>query len=352
MNLNDPQQFQTLDPQNMLAEIDALPDQLEQAWEQGQDFPLPDWDDINQVLIAGMGGSAIGADLLAAYVRPLCSVPVAVHRDYDLPQWASGSETLVITSSHSGNTEETCSAFEAAVEQNCSILAVTTGGKIATRARETDATLWQFKHDGQPRAAVGLSFGLSLAAFHRLGLIPSPEDELLDAVRSMKAQQLYLGANIPVWDNQAKQRAQRCQGKWVTVMGAGFLAPVARRWKGQISEIAKAWGQFETLPEADHNTLAGVVYPQAVLDKTAVWFLQAESLHDRVQLRVRLTKEIFEQAGLEADFVQAQGDTRLAQLWTSLHLGDYLAYYLAMLYQTDPTPVEAIEGLKRRMSEK
>jgi glucose/mannose-6-phosphate isomerase len=352
MNLNDPQQFQNLDPQNMLAEIDSLPDQLNQAWEQGQDFPLPHWDEINQVLIAGMGGSAIGADLLAAYVDPLCSVPVVVHRDYDIPLWASGSETLVITSSHSGNTEETCSAFEVAVEQNCRILTVTTGGKLAARARETGAALWQFEHDGQPRAAVGLSFGLLLAAFYRLGLIPPPEEELEEAVRAMKAQQIRLSADIPVWDNPAKQQAQRSQGKWVTVMGAGCLNPVARRWKGQISEIAKAWGQFESLPEADHNTLAGVVYPPAVLENTLVWFLHAESLHERIQLRIRLTQEIFAEAGLETDLIQAQGDTRLAQLWTSLHLGDYLAYYLAMLNETDPTPVDAIEGLKRRMSGK
>ena len=349
MNLDDYKSFIEIDREDMLAHINGLPDQLQTAWDVGSRLPLPDWDGIERVLIAGMGGSAIGADLLAAYVAPQSRVPVIVHRDYDLPAWASGPETLVIASSHSGNTEETFSAFEKATQSGCRILCVSTGGQLAEAAKVHNASLWKFDHKGQPRAAVGYSFSLLLAAFTRLGFVPDPSNELKEAILSMKASQETLKPHIPVMHNPAKLMAGQLVNRWVVVIASDFLAPVARRWKGQISEIAKAWAQFELLPEANHNTLAGILNPEENLSRTMVVFLQARTNHPRNQLRTQLTRKIFMLQGIGTDVIDAQGETALAQLWTSLHLGDYIAYYLAMAYGVDPTPVEAIEGFKRDM---
>ena len=349
MNLDDLVNFKKLDTENMLDEITRLPDQLATAWTLGMSYALPAWKNNTRVLIAGMGGSAIGADLLAAYVTPLCSVPMIVHRDYDLPFWANGSETLVITSSHSGSTEETLSAFDSAVNNSCQILAITTGGKLAQQAIEHGSALWQFDHNGQPRAAVGYSFGLLLAAFSRLGLIPDPAAELQGAIQSMKKLQGNIAPEIDAMDNPAKRLAGQCFGRWVAVFGAGIMTPISRRWKGQINEVAKTWAQFEFIPEANHNTMAGVVYPERTLAHTMILFLRSEVNHPQNQLRINLTKEIFMLEGLGTDFVDVQGESRLAQLWSMLYFGDFLAYYLAMAYQVDPTPVAAIEGLKARM---
>ena len=115
MNLDDRNTINKLDPQNMQAEIDGLPKQLENAWQLGGSHDLPTWEGVQQVILAGMGGSAIGADLLAAYLDRQSRLPIIVHRDYDLPHWANGSGTLVIACSHSGNTEETLSAYQAAL---------------------------------------------------------------------------------------------------------------------------------------------------------------------------------------------------------------------------------------------
>ena len=265
INLNDFVAFSSLDPENMLAHIEGLPDQLHTAWELGGSLPLPGWENISRVLIAGMGGSAIGADLLAAYAATLSPVPVFVHRNYNLPAWARGPETLVITSSHSGNTEETLSAYEKAIANGCRILAMSTGGKLALAAQKDQIPLWQFVHQGQPHAAVGFSFGLLLAAFTRLGLLPDPGEELQTAIQDMREQQKSISPDVPVAKNPAKRLAGQIFDRWVTVIGADVLEPVARRWKGQISEVAKSWSQFEFLPEADHNTLAGVINPEEAL---------------------------------------------------------------------------------------
>jgi glucose/mannose-6-phosphate isomerase len=349
MDLNQHQDFHKLDSQNMLAEMNGLPEQLETAWSEAQALPLSEFKNINKVLIAGMGGSAIGASLLKAYAAPLATVPIEVHRDYGLPAWANGEDTLVIVSSHSGNTEETLSAMETALERGCSLLAISTGGKIAEIAREKDVALWIFNHKGQPRAAVGYSFCLLLNVFFRLEFIPDPEEELKDAVSELQSGRDFLAPELPDHKNPAKRLAGQLIDRWVSVFAADLLAPVARRWKGQISEIAKAWGQFESLPEADHNTLAGVVNPEANLLKTVALFLQAESNHPRNQRRIELTKKGFMVEGLNTDLVKARGNTRLAQMWNLIQFGDYTAYYLAMAYDVDPTPVAAIENLKREL---
>jgi glucose/mannose-6-phosphate isomerase len=349
MNLDDVSAFTKIDTQDMISEIDGLPDQLLAAWDLGTKLSLPEWDDIQYILVSGMGGSAISADLLRAYISPVCPVPVITQRNYGLPAWAQGSKTLVIASSHSGNTEETLSTYQTALEKGCRLLAVTTGGKLAQAAEKNRVPLWCFEHKGQPRAAVGYSFGLLLAVLNHLGLIPDLEGELHAAVSAMRVQQESLRAEVPVVENPAKRMAGQLFGRWVAVLGADILAPVARRWKGQISEIAKAWGQFEFLPESDHNTLAGLYNPEGALSNTLVLFLRASSYHPRNQLRTALTKKAFMLEGLNTDFIDAQGETPLAHLWTALHFGDYTAYYLAMAYGVDPTPVEAIESFKREM---
>lgn len=347
MDLNNHTSFSQLDQQDMLSHIDGLPAQLSQAWGLGMQLPLPEWHGIQRVLITGMGGSAIGADLVAAYIENICEVPVIVQRDYLPPAWAHGAQTLVIGSSHSGNTEETLSSFAVALDQGCTCLAISTGGKLSAMAQERGAALWNFEHKGQPRAAVGFSFGLLLSLFTRLGLISDPAGEVEAAVSAMQKQQQVLAAEVPVSQNPAKRLAGQLVGRWVAVFGSGILAPVARRWKGQISELAKAWAQFEFLPEADHNSLAGSLYPEEVIPHMMALFLRAPSDHPRNRLRSDLTRRALMLDGMNTDFVDAQGYSALSHQFTLLHLGDYVAYYLSMIYETDPTPVTALENLKR-----
>jgi glucose/mannose-6-phosphate isomerase len=351
MDLNDYSTFTSIDRLNYLGEIENLPTQLEQAFQQGMGKELPDWHTIDKVLIAGMGGSAIGADLLAAYAFNLCPLPIAVLRNYTLPAWASGPDTLVVASSHSGNTEETLTAFEQALQNRCSVVALCTGGELAEKARQAGIALWTFEHHGQPRAAVGYSFGLLAAILTQLRVLPDPAQDLSRAITAMRKQQGDLRAEVPVVQNLAKRLAGQLLGRWVMVFGAGVLEPVARRWKTQVNELAKAWAQFEVLPEADHNALAGLVQPEKGLSSAVALFLRGTSNHPRTLIRAELTRQAYLLEGVNSDFVEALGESPLAQQWTSLQLGDYVAYYLAMLYEIDPTPIPALEGFKKQLKE-
>lgn len=353
MDLDDFSNFRNCDTQDMLAYIEGLPAQLETAWELAHRLSLPAWQGIRCVVIAGMGGSAIGADLASAAVMDICPVPILVHRDYGLPAFAGGAETLVICSSHSGNTEEMLDSFDVARQNGCRLLALCTGGKLAEKAAAAGVPLWRFEHKGQPRAAVGFSFGLILGALGRLGLIPDAGAGIAAAVAAMKSQQEMLRANVPVVQNPAKRLAGQLVGRWVTVFGAGALRPVARRWKGQINEVAKAGANFEFLPEADHNTLAGLKHPEAVLTAhTMTLFLRAPCNHPRNRLRLDMTRQAYMLEGLNVDGYTALGDSTIENIWTALHFGDYVAYYLAMAYGVNPTPVEALEDLKRALRQR
>jgi glucose/mannose-6-phosphate isomerase len=347
--LDEPERFQKLDPSDFLSYINELPEQLKAAWKLGQEYPLPEVDQVSRVVLAGMGGSAIGGDLLASYAMPVAKVPIFVWRNYDLPGFVSDSRTLVIASSHSGNTEETLSAFDRALERGATVLAVTTGGTLAEAATNAGTPVWRFEHDGQPRSAVGFSFGLLLSALTRAGFIEFDPKDIDETMLAMHDQMEEIGAKIPVAGNLAKRMAGQFMDRWPTIIGSEFLAPVARRWRTQIAEIPKAVAQFEELPEADHNMIEGVQHPESLFGPTMVVFLRSTLNHPRNLKRLEATRNTLMVEGFNTDILEAQGQSRLAHQWTSLHLGDYVAYYLAMAYGTDPTPVPIMQDLKQRL---
>jgi glucose/mannose-6-phosphate isomerase len=207
----------------------------------------------------------------------------------------------------------------------------------------------QFTHVGQPRAAVGFSFGLLLATFTRLGLIPDQSNLLSDTAKTMRDQMKTLIPESPIKDNPAKRLAGQIIGRLPVIIGTDFLTPVARRWKGQFNELAKCWAQFDSLPEFDHNSLAGLEQPDQVLPQMVVLFLNAAACQTDDKLRVELTRRVMMTEGINTDIINARGDNRLKQMWNLVHFGDFTAYYLAGLVGSDPTPIPAITSLKQEM---
>lgn len=349
MHLDTFTEFHQIDTLNMLAEIDGLPQQLARAYSNSSHYDLKNIKKPDIVLVAGMGGSAIGADLLSAYCSPFCTVPIISLREYTVPAWAEKQNTLVVASSHSGNTEETLAVFDQALKVGLPILTITTGGEISRKAKESAIPIWEFEHHGQPRAAVGFSFGILLALLERLDLIPSQQQLVEQAVEEIEKKQQSYAASIPIVKNPVKRMAGQAVGRQVAVFGSDHLAPVARRWKTQINELAKAWAQFEFLPEADHNTLAGVENDASILEKTMVLFLKGDYAYPRNLLRADLTKQEMMVAGMAVDSIDFKGVSRLAEMWDAILFGDYFAYFLALAYDADPTPIEALSNLKQNM---
>jgi len=352
VNLDDATRFGELDPDGMLKRIGELPQQCRMAWTLAQGLELPPvYGAVRHVVILGMGGSAIGGTLLQGLVAEECAVPITVVRDYHLPTFARGPDTLVIGCSYSGNTEETLSAFGETLDRDTRLAAITTGGKLSALAQERGIPLLRFDYQSQPRAALGYSFTLLLGLFCRLGLLRDYSADLEEAIQVIEAWQAEIAPGVPTARNAAKSLASRIAGHLPVIYGAGLLGAVANRWKTQFNENSKHWAFFEILPELNHNSVVGLGSPRSVRDQTLVLMLRSSLDHPRVQVRWEVTRELLLREGVMAETVQGRGRSPLAQMLSPLHFGDYVSFYLAMLNGVDPTPVETITFLKHRLAE-
>ncbi len=351
IDLDDRTLLREIDPDDMLGRIAELPQQCRDAWTNVQDLELPsEYRRARNIVILGMGGSAIGGDLLRALAEPECALPILTHRDYTVPAFVS-AETLVIASSYSGNTEETLTAFEEARERGAALLAISTGGKLARWAREWGVPLLSFSYKSQPRAALGYSLVSLIGVVQKLGFVGDKRADLEEAIAVMKTLQQEIGETVPTAENPAKQLARRLYGHLPVIYGAGFLAEVAHRWKTQFNENSKGWSFFEALPELNHNAVVGYQFPEELAEKVVVVMLTSSLDHPRHKVRFQVTQEILAKQGVACETVEAHGKSPLAQMLSAVHFGDYVSYYLAMLYEVDPTPVEVIHYLKKRLAQ-
>ncbi|MBN1657698.1 MAG: bifunctional phosphoglucose/phosphomannose isomerase [Anaerolineae bacterium] len=348
--LDDVQEIRALDPSNMLQHVGALARQVRDARALTQGLVLSERHRAaRQVVVVGMGGSAIGGDLAAAAVRGSGQVPVIVVRDYSLPAWVDEA-TMVVGSSYSGNTEETLSAFREAYERGCPLVAVTTNGELARLADRWAVPLVRFGYPSQPRAALGYLFVAMLGVLQAAGLAPDLAAGVEEGLSLIEEQAVALAPGVPRGENRAKQLAVELAGRVPVVVGAGPLAPVAGRWKTQINENSKGWAYAEVLPEMNHNALSGTHFPPQAAEMLRVLFLQASGLHPRTALRLELTRQIMEARGVRCLAVPVRGESPVAQILSAVHLGDYVSTYLAILYGEDPTTIGDIVGLKERMT--
>jgi glucose/mannose-6-phosphate isomerase len=352
IDLNDQAAIKAADPQNMLGHIVNLPKQLEDGWTAADKIDLPKgFKSVDRVVIAGMGGSAIGGSLLASLLATECKHPIFVSRNYELPAFANGSTTLLIASSNSGNTEETLTALKQARARGCQILAMTTGGELANLARQAGLPLITINYQSQPRAALGWSFAPLLNLTSRLGWTHNLKEDMDEAASVMREWRMELGAESALMNNLAKREAGQLMGRIPFVLGAGYFAEVARRWKDQFNENAKAWAVFEELPEADHNMLVGTDWPETFASKVMALFLTGSQEHPRNARRIELTRKNLMMAGCNTDLMTARGKSPLAQMMSLIHLGDFMSFYLALLNGAEPTQVDGLAQFKQEMAE-
>jgi glucose/mannose-6-phosphate isomerase len=348
--LDDPQLFKQYDPEGMRNHLHRLPQLCQQAWQMALSFELPpDYADIDKVLVLGMGGSAIGGDLAASLAQAEAKLPIIVGRGYELPAFTN-ARTLVITSSYSGNTEETLASFEKALETDAKKLAITTGGRLKTMAQERGIPVFSFGYQAPPRAALPFSLLPILCLLHRLGFISDKSPEVAETVLTLDELSSRIPETVPQAQNPAKQLASRLHNHLPVVYGAGITAEVAHRWKTQLNENSKAWAFHEVFPELNHNAVVGYQLPKELASRIVVVLLRSALLAERIQLRYRVTGKLLERAGVSYQIIDGEGESPLSQMMSLVLFGDYVSYYLAMLYKIDPSPVKAIDFLKQQLA--
>ena len=346
-----PDDIRRLDRSAYLELLMDFPGQLERAGKLTDEvsYEVPAGS-IGKVVVAGMGGSAIGGDLLRTYLLESLAIPFLVHRDYSLPPFVS-SDTLVFLSSYSGNTEETLSAAEAALEKKASLVAVASGGELARLAEREGFPLVRLPGGMPPRAAIGYSFMALLGSLVKIGLVGDPAADVEETIDLLKEKKTAYGIQAEEQDNLAKRLAVKLFGRFPVIYAWSWrYQAVAVRWRGQLAEISKQLSSHHLLPEMNHNELAGWQHPADVLSQAVVILLRDDREPQRIERRMDLTAGSLASRAGRVTEVRADGCSLLARLFSLIYLGDFVSYYLAALNGVDPTPIESIEQLKSRLA--
>jgi glucose/mannose-6-phosphate isomerase len=349
ITLDDAAVMRRIDVSNMLGRVRALPRQLALSRRIVAAAELPArLGEADAICLLAMGGSAIGGELVSGIAGARLRVPLVVHRDYGLPGWV-GERTLVIAASHSGETIETLSAVAEARSRGLSPVVIATGGQLGDMAARDRLPFLGYEAPGQPRAAIGFGLGLLHELLARVGLLADP-DPLGPAVESLES---VLDRNAPSVETEAspaKQLAWSIFGRIPVVYGAGAMAAVAHRWKTQLNENAKAWAVAEPMPEANHNAIEGSLNPRELSDAVYVVELRETNEAPEMAARYAVVNELLGERATNRSVVWAEGSSALGRVLTTVALGDLVSVYLAILYQTDPTPVTLLAMLKQRLA--
>ena len=343
--LDDLPALDRLDPQGTRRVLAAFPTQCRRARaltvEAPRAGPRP-----RLVVVAGMGGSAASGDVVAACGAGHVDVPILVHRDYGLPA-AVGRDALVIASSYSGETEEVLSAAETAVARQVSVVAITSGGRLAALAAAHDLTRVILPAGLMPRMALGYLLLPALAALRAHGVDVATAADEVEAVETLEALGDGLSAERPARDNPAKRIALEIGARLPVVYGAGLLAGVAYRWKTDLEEFAKTFALAGAVPEINHNEIEAWHTPDA--RGLHLLLLRDPAESPEIARRYAVLRELVGPAAGGLSEAWARGRGPLARVLSLTYLGQWVAYYLAALRGADPWGVPLLDEMKRRL---
>lgn len=341
-----------LDKGNLLGSVEALPEQIRDAWEQTNSLSFPsDYPEVKSIIVSGMGGSSLGAQVIKRLYKDELTLPLEIYPHYHLPGYTS-RDSLVVLSSYSGSTEETLAAAEQALAVGAKIVVITGGGKLAELAQSNNWPTYLIKATfnpcNQPRMAIGYAVFGMLSIFNKLGLINLSQSEVLNVIDNLSVLVKSLG---PSGTNPlAKNLAYQSFDKHLILVGAEHLIGATHVFNNQLNENAKVLTSEWHLPEFNHHYLEALSFPKLAKETTSFIFFNSALYHERVQKRVLLTKNLVEQKGYEAQIYLATSSTKLEQVFEVIQFGEFVAAYLPILYGIDPSSIPNVDWFKAEMN--
>jgi len=335
----------------MLKFIHDLPEQCRDAYGIGNSSNInKPAVKINNIVFAGVGGSGIGACMVKVYLQGELKIPISICRNYTLPDFV-GENTLLFCSSYSGNTEETLSCFEQGLKKNAFIITIGSGGRLEELSLKNNIAHILIPEGYPPRAAIGYMSITVLGVLAKLELIKDKEDdvkELFTILTDIRNKEI--GPSIPMEKNISKQIAVKLHKSYSVIYGTtDTTEAVASRWREQIAENGKTLSSSNILPEMNHNEIVGWKFPKNMLKVFKVIMLYDKNDHERTKERIRITGEIIKKSKAEVIVLKRENGARLARIYSLMYIGDFASFYLAILNNIDPTPVDNINYLKEEL---
>ncbi len=292
----------------------------------------------SKVIICGMGGSALPANLLITY-KPALESPVYIPRNYNLPP-QTDENSLVICISYSGDTEETLSCYKQALEKDLQPLAITTNGTLKQLAKKNNLPVAEIPSGIQPRQAIGYQFSALLQVLNNCGIVSDPEPALLQLSGDLKPEEL---------EQEGKKLAEQLTNKLPIIYAPEKFKALARIWKIKFNENAKNMAFWNYFPELNHNEMAGFEQAEKQISPKQLQVLMLqEQDNDKISKRMKLTKQILKEKGIDTKNIPLEGNT-LEKIFNALLLSDWTTFYLAQQYGVDPEPVPIIEDFKKQL---
>jgi len=345
--LDDLTQIRKIDKSDMLSICLDEYKHYERAAKLAETFSL----NCNQpqtIIVAGMGGSAIGGDLLKDWLKPRIAIPIEVCREYSLPKYAN-RKTLVLIISYSGETEESLSIFLEAIRRRCTVACISAGGILSEFAEKLDIPLLHIPFGMPPRAALPYLFVPQIVLMENLGLTTSVNSEISEAVKILNQISEENSPDKPLKYNLSKSLAASINGTIPFVYGIGAFQAVAHRFKTQLNENSKVPAKWEAFPELDHNEIVGWEGAQKVAKCCSVILLRDKDEAKGIKERIEATEELLKKSSLKTFDVWSRGEGSLAKMSSLICFGDFVSIYLALIRKIDPTPVKTIGLLKDKI---
>lgn len=351
--LDDPKSIEECDKSGMIDLLRSFPDQCRDARSIGIAFKVPAYlkTGFRNIVCSGLGGSVIGPEMLKSYLWQESRIPIFVNRNYLLPGFVD-RHTLVIISSYSGNTEETISAYKDAGKRKARIVLVTSGGILKKAALKEGVNVITIPSGIQPRCAVGYSFFTILALLCKVGIVRDRAHDIEETISVLRLiEKNRIGPDVPEKMNIAKQIASDLYDRFPVIYASqDRLDCIAARWRGQLAENAKSLSSAGSLPEMNHNEIAGWQNPENLLKNFTAVMLKDAGDHARILKRIDVTSAILRKEGFRVIEVSSVGRSSLARMFSLLYTGDFVSFYLAILNRNDPTPVDRIAFIKKNIS--
>lgn len=347
-SLDDLKQIKELDKEKMADFIADLPKQCLKAYQQSQkisiNYPASS---IKHLVICGMGGSAIGADLIKSIINDQLSIPFSIIRDYCLPNYVN-ENSLVILISYSGDTTETLSCSQDAIKRKAKIIVITSGGQLEKIAEKNKWPILKIEYVSQPRAALAWLSIPILVILEKLNLLNLKNFRIEENLRLLDQFNQSFYPQIPTEKNIAKYLAYFCYDHLPVILSSEKFSAAARRWKTQFNENSENFAIWEILPEALHNSIESDL-PWRLKDELVFIFFDSTLDNAELNKPVKLFQKILDQENIRWEAVPSFGDNLFLANFAYIVLGDWVSFYLALLNQIDPTPVEKIKWLKTHL---
>lgn len=353
INIDNLEEILELDKKRVLSSVESLAEQCQQAWDEVSRLKVKDdYRGIENIVVVGMGGSALGAELVKAVYADRLKVPLEIIRGYHLPRYVD-SKTLVLLSSYSGETEEVLAAGKEAEEMGARIMAIFSGGELERVAREKGYDSYKIvpNHNpcGQPRMALGYSVMGILGLMELAGVIKVSDEEIDGIIALVERIGKECGVGVFGDDNPAKRVARRLEGRVLMVLGAEHLSGNPKIFCNSINENAKIPAFPYLLPEANHHLMEGLKKPETNKDNLMFLLLGSDRYAEEIKKRIAVTKKVIEKNGISMVDIKAEGKSRLEEAFYLLAMGGWVIFYLAMLYGIDPSLIPWVDYFKEEM---